>query len=468
MKVGFFTVLRRDPQHYLCANVLVRSVRACMPGVPIVHLTDEVSPPVLGVDEVRRKPHGKMLGVRLQHYAECEGNWLLLDTDCLVQKDVRVIFAGWTGIGDSAAFDIALADRNWPHLPQTEEMLRDMPWNTGVAFSRNTKFWAEVSRLWHAQSDEQQRDWFSEQRVAAQVVRSGQFRFRELPGAVYNYPPVTGVEDAAILHFKGPRKAKMLERGALLPSAPIAPAAPQGLMPILPPAPPPRRRPDGPVRVFIGYDPRQPVAFAVAAHSVASACSLPVQVTRLQLSQLPITRRGLTEFTYSRFLVPWLCGFEGWGIFIDADTLCLGDISELLATAQQADTWRPVHVVQHERRFEWPSVMVFDNVRCKALTPAAVGGTADLFDFKWANGPVGQLPPEWNFLVGYDDPARVPAPKLVHFTQGVPVWPETAACDYAREWQAALESVNHTVPFQELMGSSVHVRHMPKLAEARA
>ena len=71
--------------------------------------------------------------------------------------------------------------------------------------------------------------------------------------------------------------------------------------------------------VFIGYDPRQPIAYNVAQYSVVKNASQPVSVTPLILSQLPITRRGLTEFTFSRFLVPWLTGFKGKSMFMDQD-----------------------------------------------------------------------------------------------------------------------------------------------------
>jgi len=214
-----------------------------------------------------------------------------------------------------------------------------------------------------------------------------------------------------------------------------------------------------PLRVFIGYDPRQPVASAVAAHAVATRARGPVAITRLQLSQLPIARRGLTEFTYSRFLVPWLSGFTGWAVYLDADTLCLADVGELLAAAQ-ANPVAPVHAVLGPQRFEWASVMVFDAARCAMLTPDAVENPAlPLFDFAWA-GEVGALPAAWNHLVGYDAPN--PGAQLVHFTQGIPVWPETVRCEHAPAWHAERTAMMDSVSFGELMGSSVHARRMAR------
>lgn len=459
MQVGFFAVFRRDPRPYVQAEAMMRSVRANMPGVRIVQFTDETSPVVLGADEVRRLPGGPMLGIRLAHYAACEGEWLLVDTDILFRRDVRFIFDN--------EFDVALALRDWPHLAEESARLTadGMPYNTGVVFSRSRAFWQHVEAKW-LQLPEVERDWLSEQRVVAQVLRGlPAFNVLELSGW-YNYPPQPGVEpphEASILHYKGGRKDIMLEQ---------AKAYTSGVPMIEPPTPSAvlvqhQTARSTVVPVFLGYDPRQPIAFHVAAHSIARRSSVPVAIVRLQLSQLPITRRGLTEFTYSRFLVPWLCGFQGHAVFADADILCRADIAELVALAVQQKLPVDVSVVQNKKRFEWASLMVFDNSRCKILTPEYVAETNHgMFDFKWANY-VGGLPAEWNHLEGYDTPR--PDAKLVHFTQGVPVWPETVDTQHAAEWLAERDAVMHSVSFAELMGSSVHVASVQKrLAEAHA
>lgn len=218
-----------------------------------------------------------------------------------------------------------------------------------------------------------------------------------------------------------------------------------------------------PIRVFIGYDPRQPVAFQVAAHSVWSRSSLPVAITRLQLSQLPIQRRGLTEFTYSRYLAPYLCGFDdGYSVFIDSDMLCLGDVAELIAAGmiQSVTAGAAVSVVKHERVFERPSMMVFKNDLCGMLTPAWIDQAVNNpFDIPaWAGSKIGDLPREWNHLVGYDTP-RSDA-KLVHFTMGIPCWPETKVCEYSEAWHKEAKQTLSTVTYKELMGNSVHHSHV--------
>lgn len=206
------------------------------------------------------------------------------------------------------------------------------------------------------------------------------------------------------------------------------------------------------LRVFIGYDPRQPLAYHVAAHSVLARASKPVAITPLVLSALPITRRGLTEFTYSRFLVPYLSNFEGVSLFMDADMLCLADISDLFAY----DDTLPVAVVNHERRpFERPSLMLFRNDQCRGMTPAFVEHQSNkLFDFAWASGISLGIDPAWNHLVGYDEPR--PDAKIVHFTQGLPIWKPTKDCEYAEAWRTEANRAFSSCSFEELMGRSVH------------
>jgi len=467
MRVGFFSVFRRDPQHYVHAGLLLNSIRRTMPGVEVTHFTDQTSPPVTGVDEVRRLPNGKMLGVRLAHYAQAEGNWLLVDTDVLIRRDVRDVF--------EQPFDIALSDRNWPWLPQSPEILTTMPYNTGVAFSRSKAFWQEVWHRWIALPEAQQ-DWFSEQRVVWSVIAAqstnfvgsdGRFLLKILPGTQYNCPvrgpaPHEEEQAAKILHFKGNRKGWMVDYARTLTPdpEPTSRSVAQGLSLAYSAVKPTSAQSVSPIRVFIGYDPRQPVAFHVAAHSVMARASVPVAVTPLILSQLPIRRRGLTEFTYSRYAVPALCDHKGWAIFLDADVLVRGDVRELLALAQ-ANPPASVHVVQHaapKLRFEWASVMVFDCARCQVLTPAYIDDERNkLFDMAWATDKIGALPVEWNHLVGYDSPCEA---KLVHFTQGIPIWPETVGSEYAAEWGQEYKAIASTCSFQDLMGGSVHVQHM--------
>jgi lipopolysaccharide biosynthesis glycosyltransferase len=167
-----------------------------------------------------------------------------------------------------------------------------------------------------------------------------------------------------------------------------------------------------------------------------------------------MTRRGLTEFTYTRFLTPYLADYSGISLFLDSDILCRADVTELLAhTIAYPDI--PVFVVHHALAFERPSVMLFNNSLCRILTPDYVNDARNnLFNLSWAR-TVGELPRHWNHLVGYDPPN--PSAKLVHFTKGIPIWAETRDCEYSAEWNSTAKRMFSSVSFQELMGRSVHV-----------
>jgi len=208
------------------------------------------------------------------------------------------------------------------------------------------------------------------------------------------------------------------------------------------------------MKVFIGMDPRQKIPAFVLAHSIQERASKPVSITFLRLNQLPIQRRGLTEFTFTRFLVPHLCEYQGVGVFLDADMLVDGDICELETLAKdQPDS--DVLVATSAPRFEWPAVMVFNNENCKRLTPEYVDDDANqMFDFAWAAN-IGNLPPEWHHVVGYEQPPS--NPKLLHYTCGTPCWPEVRNLGGYDKWHDELREMNFTVSWLELMGQSVHV-----------
>lgn len=210
------------------------------------------------------------------------------------------------------------------------------------------------------------------------------------------------------------------------------------------------------MRVFIGVDNRQPVAYNVCRFSIERRASKPVHIMPLRIDWMPVKRRGLTDFSFSRYLVPYLCGYEGEALFMDPDMLVLDDIHKIAEMAGE----EAVSVVKNPKRFEWSSLMYFRNAKCKDLTPELVEQGAPQ-GFKWAPD-VGALPAEWNHLVGYDAP-RDDA-KIVHYTMGIPCWPETANCEYSREWKKEAHLSMGTVSWQELMGSSVHVPHISNLS----
>ena len=213
------------------------------------------------------------------------------------------------------------------------------------------------------------------------------------------------------------------------------------------------------MRVFIGYDARQPVAFNVLAHSIMSRASKPVSITRLDISQLPITRQGLTEFTFTRYLVPYLCNYEGVALFLDADMLCLTDINDLNLSEDQFQGNSVAVVKEGVERFEWPSMMLFNNPLCKSLTPEFIEQGAPQ-KLEW--GKVASLPKDYNHIVPYS--GKNPNAKIVHFTQGIPCFKETEDCEYSKQWRDELKESVSSCTWQDIMGKSVHKERMIKSA----
>jgi hypothetical protein len=212
------------------------------------------------------------------------------------------------------------------------------------------------------------------------------------------------------------------------------------------------------IRIFVGFDGREAVAFSVLTYSIHTHATRPVSIAPLMLSQL----RGIyhrephplqsTEFAFTRFLVPYLCGYEGWALFVDCDMLFREDVARLWDLREErwaVQVVKHVHVpvestkflAQPQTRYEkknWSSVMLFNNARCRALTPEYVNTASglELHQFKWLadDTQIGDLPARWNHLVGYDRHDSQVA--NVHFTTGGPYFPEYADCEFAEEWRA--------------------------------
>jgi hypothetical protein len=219
------------------------------------------------------------------------------------------------------------------------------------------------------------------------------------------------------------------------------------------------------IRVFIGYSRAAPVASSVAALSINRRASQPVAITHLALNQLAgIYRRPhhelqSTDFSFSRFLTPFLCDFRGWAIFMDDDMLVLDDIAKLWALRDPAYAVQVVkhrHVPKEEVKFlnkvqtryekkNWSSVMLFNCARCTALTPDYVNTASglELHQFKWLGDDslIGELPHRWNHLADYDP--YDPDVSIVHYTIGGPFYEEFRDCSYSAEWFAERQAMLH-------------------------
>ncbi len=217
------------------------------------------------------------------------------------------------------------------------------------------------------------------------------------------------------------------------------------------------------IRIFIGFDPRETVAYHVLTHSIMSRSSQPVSFTPIALNNIkdcfqrekhPLQS---TDFSFSRFLTPYLSDFQGWSIFMDCDMLVLDDIATLWALRDEQYAVQVVkheHVPKEDKKFlgqkqtkytkkNWSSVMLFNNSLCKALTPDYVQRASglELHQFKWLEDDslIGALPHRWNHLVDYDEPEQDIA--LLHYTSGGPYFDEYRGCGYTKEWDEALKGL---------------------------
>lgn len=219
------------------------------------------------------------------------------------------------------------------------------------------------------------------------------------------------------------------------------------------------------IKIFVGYDAREALAFSVLSFSIHVRSTQPVSVTPLMLAQLknvfsrPRDPLQSTDFSFSRFLTPYLCDYEGWALFMDSDMLCRDDIVKLWSLR---DERYAVMCVKHEHvaketikflnepqskyaRKNWSSLMLFNCAKCKNLTLDYVNGASglDLHQFKWleTEDMIGGLPQQWNHLVGVDAPNENAS--IVHHTLGGPYFNELRDCEYSDAWFAEVQAMQH-------------------------
>lgn len=205
------------------------------------------------------------------------------------------------------------------------------------------------------------------------------------------------------------------------------------------------------LRLFAGYDDREAVGFHVFLSSVIRQCSVPIFIMPIQDKD---QTDGSNAFTYARYKVAEMCGFEGWAIFADAcDMLCLGDIAELWALR---DEQFAVQVVKHSYKTRNPIKYLGTTMQCPnvdyprknqsslmLINCAApewklceTGIKAHLFTgFK--DERIGSLPAEWNVLV--DEGQDHEGAKLLHWTAGLPGFSLYSSAPRAADWHAEHE-----------------------------
>jgi lipopolysaccharide biosynthesis glycosyltransferase len=209
------------------------------------------------------------------------------------------------------------------------------------------------------------------------------------------------------------------------------------------------------IPIFIGYDPREAVAYHTCVNSIVRHASKPVSIVPLALSLLDDYQESHTDgsnhFIYSRFLVPHLMEFQGHAIFMDGDMIVRDDIVKLW---ELRDFTKDVQVVKHNYRTRmtekylgsknedyprknWSSVILWNcnSFPNRRLAPEYVANAtgAHLHRFAWIDDDrIGELPPEWNWLP--DEYGPNPAAKLLHYTLGTPCFHEFADTPQGELW----------------------------------
>jgi hypothetical protein len=231
------------------------------------------------------------------------------------------------------------------------------------------------------------------------------------------------------------------------------------------------------MQVYIGYDRREPAAYNVAAHTLRLTSGLEpigLDVRRLRrsglynrtayvhpdgarydaISEAPMS----TEFAISRFLVP-IIHQTGYALFTDCDVVFLRDVKELF---YEADPSYAVSVVKHDyvpktttkmdgqrqvpyTRKNWSSVMIFnlEHAGNRRLTLHDVNTRSglDLHSFYWLNdSEIGELPPEWNWLVG--EQPKPANPGIAHYTLGGAWLPNWTGAEHDEIWLEANKLVS--------------------------
>ncbi len=222
-----------------------------------------------------------------------------------------------------------------------------------------------------------------------------------------------------------------------------------------------------PLQIFIGFDHRSHVGYHACHQSILARASKPVSITPLVLPSLPILRTGLTEFTFTRFLTPWLRDYRGRALFMDSDIIVQADINQLWELTE--DDSKAAWCVPYEGplAFERAGVIMFNcgHQDCKKLTPEFVDKTdSNLHKFDWTDN-LGSLPMEWGHLVMYQQPTG--DIKLIHYTAGLPVYPETAHLGFKDEFVAEAQRMTSTVSWREIMGNSVHAKHVLQILDEK-
>lgn len=236
------------------------------------------------------------------------------------------------------------------------------------------------------------------------------------------------------------------------------------------------------IPVYVGYDSRENIAYEVCKYSLEKHSSdvevIPLKQQKLRADEKywrPTDPLSSTEFTFTRFLVPNLTGYEGWAIFCDCDFVWTVDVEEII---RQADPKYAVMVVKHDHtppegtkmdgckqtaypRKNWSSMILWNcaHPSNQELTLDLVNKESGqyLHRFSWLKDEeIGELSPEYNWLVGWNKESENLKPKVYHWTEGGPWFSNYRKCEYANLWwDYCIETTENLSKNQNKSGTSI-------------
>jgi len=194
-------------------------------------------------------------------------------------------------------------------------------------------------------------------------------------------------------------------------------------------------QPPEPIRVFVGCDDSQLVAASVLEHTIRKHARRRVEFTKMIDLPVPVPRdpanRARTGFSFYRFMIPKLAGYEGRALYLDSDMQVFADMSELWEIPFDEHTVLCTN--QPEPPAQWkndPSfkpgrhlaVMMLDCERLRWDVDEIVRGLDDgRYDYKQLMSDLvivpeeqiaESIPVEWNHLETFE-PGRT---TLLHYT----------------------------------------------------
>ena len=211
------------------------------------------------------------------------------------------------------------------------------------------------------------------------------------------------------------------------------------------------------MKIYIGYDSKQKIASKVCEYSLRHH-GKDLDIDFLKLTQLkkkklywrPYKNQS-TEFTYSRFLIPYLQNYKGWALYCDNDFLFVQDVKHLMKLQNNS---KAVMCVKHEYKPKsktkmlnkkqinydkknWSSLMLINcehpDVKNLDLSMVNEESGEYLHQFDWLNDKdIGSIPHSWNWLVNwYHTDKGDGHPDALHYTEGGP-W--IVDSEYKQTW----------------------------------